>query len=87
MNIFFLFLGRPVVVGMSINIASIDSISEVNMVSSHFLSLMFALTFSSTFLMSWEEQPVRRLAAFLLSVSVRPNSQEVHVHPHSALSC
>lgn len=30
---FFTILGPPVIVGMSINIASIDSISEVNMVS------------------------------------------------------
>lgn len=39
MFFFFFSLGPPVVVGMSINIASIDSISEVNMVSKMYLSL------------------------------------------------
>lgn len=41
-------LGPPVIVGMSINIASIDSISEVNMVRYNLFSFLSSLRLSSS---------------------------------------
>lgn len=47
---FFVFAGAPVIVGMSINIASIDSISEVNMVSEN---IFFYFTCSKHIIPHW----------------------------------